>query len=270
MSLELKDFGSSLRSATAVTRELRTDLSLGKRFHHIINKLPVRNLVPNFLRSGGVVRDSVSLIAHLLMDYGWLRSRRAGHPLDAHGQPIPWFTYPAVDFLKQLDMRDKIVFEYGSGYSTIFWAKRVKAIASVEHDKQWFEQIAPQVPPNTELILVPPDIDSYVGEIAKHGMFDVIVIDGTGESRLPCAEVAPKYLKPGGFVILDNSDLWPKSAAALRNADLIQIDFTGFAPLCRHWQTTSVFLSRQYSVQPINGLQPHKSVAQPAKPWPGV
>jgi len=270
MSLQLNEFDSPLHSAAASTRGREFDLSAGSRFRDIINKIPVRALVPNWLRSGGVVRDSVSLIAHLLIDYGWLRSRSAGHPLDAHGEPIPWFTYTAIDFLKQLDLRDKTIFEYGAGYSTLFWSKRVKAITSVEHDKQWFEQIALQAPPSTELILAAPDVHSYVGEIANHGMFDIIVIDGTGESRLHCAEIAPKHLKPGGFIILDNSDLWPKSAAALRNADLIQIDFTGFAPLCRHWQTTSLFLSRQYSIQPLNGLQPHRSVAQPAKPWPGV
>jgi hypothetical protein len=229
-----------------------------------------RALIPKPLRSGSVLRDTISIMSHFLRDYGWLKSSKAGRCLDAQGQPIPWFTYPAIDFIKQLDLRDLSVFEYGAGFSTLFWANRVKRVVSTEDNKDWFDEVSRKMPPNTEMILAQNDVDRYVNTIQEFGKFDIIVIDGTGESRLPCCQLAPKHLNPNGFIILDNSDLWPKSAAALREADLIQSDFTGLAPLRCHWHTTSVFFSRQYSIKPLNGHQPHKSVAQPADPWPGV
>ncbi len=227
-------------------------------------------LLPKSLRAGGVVRDGIDIMAHILKDYGWLKSKRAGRSVDAQGEPVPWFTYPAIDFIRQLDVRELTVFEYGSGFSTLFWARRARKIVSVESDGTWFQEIGSRAPPNAELILAPDDAESYVTKIAGRGTFDIIVIDGTGESRLPCCQIAPKYLNPKGFIILDNSDLWLESAAVLRNSDLIQVDFTGLAPLSRHWHTTSLFFSRQYAIQPLDGHQPHKSVAQPAKPWPGA
>jgi hypothetical protein len=228
------------------------------------------NLVPKFLRAGSTVRDSTAIMLHILWDYGWLRSKKEGRGVDASGDPIPWFTYPAIDFIKQLDLRDLTVFEYGSGFSTLFWAKRSSKIISVETDKNWFEEIQSLAPENVELLLTSPDLECYVPKITEHGSFDIIVIDGTGESRLPCCQLAPKHLKPSGFIVLDNSDLWLEAAATLRNSGLIQADFTGLAPLHCHWHTTSLFFSRQYAIQPLADHQPHKSVAQPAKPWPDV
>jgi hypothetical protein len=234
------------------------------------NQFVASMLMPKGLRTGSVLRDGLGIMSHLFKDYGWLKSQKAGRCLDAQGLPIPWFTYPAIDFIKQLDLRELTVFEYGSGASTLFWSKRAKEIVSTESDKEWFEEISARSAPNMKVVLASNGVESYVLKIVEHGMFDIIVIDGTGDSRLACSQLAPKHLKPGGFIILDNSDLWLNSAAALRNADLIQVDFTGLAPLSRHWSTTSIFFSRQYSVQPLDGYQPHKSVAQPATPWPGA
>lgn len=225
--------------------------------------------LPRFLRSGSVIRDSLYVAGHIA-DYGWLKSKREGRCVDAQGEPIPWFTYPAIDFIKQLDLKDLSVFEYGSGFSTLFWSKRASRVVSVETDRAWLEKISPLAPPNVELIFAPRDVEKYVNQIDAFGTFDIIVIDGTGESRLPCSQIAPKHLDPRGFIVLDNSDLWPRSAAVLRESDLIEADFTGLAPLSCHWHTTSVFFSRQYAIRPLDSYQPHKSVAQPESPWPGV
>jgi hypothetical protein len=233
------------------------------------SRLIASKLVPKSLRTGGLVRDSATIISHIFRDYGWLKSKKAGRSVDATGEPIPWFTYPAIDFIRQLDLRELSVFEYGSGFSTLFWSKRAKKVVSIENDEKWRREISSRAPKNTNIILATSE-KSYAEAIESQGIFDIIVIDGTGESRLPCSQIAPKHLSPRGFVILDNSDLWLESATALRRADLIQVDFTGLAPINQHWHTTSLFFSRQYSINPLDGYQPHKSVAQPSDPWPGV
>jgi len=225
-------------------------------------------LMPKTLRTGGAAREGIKILVHISKNYGWLKSKKAGRCIDADGEPIPWLTYPAIDFIKQLDVSDLSVFEYGSGSSTLFWAKRARKVVSVESDPSWFQQVASRAPSNTEVILASGDVEAYVDKITKYEKFDIIVIDGTGESRLQCCQIAPRFLSDRGFVILDDSDMWLKSAAALRNANLIQVDFTGLAPLNCDWHTTSLFFSRQYAIQPLDGHQPHKSVAQPATPWP--
>jgi hypothetical protein len=119
-----------------------------------------------------------------------------------------------------------------------------------------------------EVVLSASDSDTYARQIRPHGTFDVIVIDGPGETRSPCCREALRHLAPGGFVVLDNSDLWPAAAAILRESGLIQVDFTGFAPLGPHAHTTSVFFERGYRFSPCGARQPVKSVAQPVEPWP--
>ena len=93
------------------------------------------------------------------------------------------------------------------------------------------------------------------------------MVDGYIKTRVACCEKSLKHLKPGGIIILDNSDRCLNSAATLRNAGLIECDFTGFAPLSGHAQTTSIFFSRDYNFEPLNAHQPHKSVAQPHMPY---
>jgi Methyltransferase domain len=194
---------------------------------------------------------------------------RERQPVDAAGEPIPWLTYPAIDFLSQFDYRGKSVFEYGSGASTLFWARRADRVVSVESDPHWIETLRRSLPANCKIVPSSPAAEEYAGHIARYGDFDVVIVDGTGESRPTCCGMAIKHLSPGGIVVLDDSDLWPRSAAILRNAGLIQVDFTGFAPLQSHARTTSIFFKRDYCLQPIHDLQPHKSVAQVQDAWPG-
>ncbi|MFC1680374.1 class I SAM-dependent methyltransferase [Pseudomonadota bacterium] len=225
-------------------------------------------LVPKPLRSGELLRSRSIILRHFLKNYGWLRSFREGRCVNQDGLPIPWFTYPAIDFLSQLDLSDRTVFEYGSGASTLFWSTRARHVISVESEPDWFERVVNSAPANVEMLLVSREIEEYAGAIRGRGQFDVIVVDGTGESRDLCCEMALKHIRPGGIVIFDDSDTWLRCAALLRNSGLIQADFTGFAPLIVTAKCTSVFFTREYDMAPIDGYQPHASVAQPAKPWP--
>ena len=229
----------------------------------------MKQLLPRTLRSGGLIRSTLQFGAHVLRDYGWWRSFREGRCVDGAGQPIPWLTYPAIDFLSQLDYSEKAIFEYGSGSSTLFWSARAQRVVSVEHDAAWHEKVMRDLPANCELVLCSSDANAFAAQIDGRGEFDVIVIDGTGESRPLCSRRALSHLKPGGMIVLDNSDLWPGSAAILRSGGLIQVDFTGFAPLQSHAHTTSVFFTRDYGFASRWPEQPRKSVAQPSQPWPG-
>jgi hypothetical protein len=201
---------------------------------------------------------SVDAARSLLFDYAHLKTALTESCIDANGQAIPWYTYPAIEYLKQLDFRGRTVFEYGSGNSTLFWAARAERVVSVEDDEAWYLKMRPQLPANCELLLE-TDLAAYVDTITRYReRFDIIVVDGAarGGTRLRCSRNAVTALKRGGMVILDNSDWLPESARLLRESGLIQVDLTGFAPISGRTQSTSVFLHRECRFEPSGERQP--------------
>ncbi len=206
------------------------------------------------------------LFVILNFGYGYLRSVATETPLDNDLNPNPWYTYPAVEYLKQLDFRDKRVFEYGCGHSTLFWAARAQHVVSVEHNREWYETMASRVPTSCQVIFE-PESNAYASTIDEfHDGFDVIVVDGlvTGRTRLKCAKAAVRRLRPGGMIILDNSDWLPESSRYLRTSGLIEIDMTGFAPINDYTCTTSFYLHRAFAFEPLGDRQPmHGTGAQP-------
>lgn len=213
--------------------------------------------------------DSARAARNLLFSYGHLRTVRSGMSVDASGQPLPWYTYPAIEYLKQFDFTSRSVFEYGSGSSTLFWSKVAARVVSVEDNDEWFAVVKRRVPPHCTLLLE-PDLKRYVDVIHQFGRdFDVIVVDGAarGQTRLKCARAAIDHLRAGGLIILDNSDWLPESARVLRESGLLQVDMSGFAPITGNTQTTSLFFERSCALEPKGGRQPQPSVAAVAKNW---
>lgn len=180
----------------------------------------------------------------VLAKHGHVRSARQLECVDASGAPIPWYTYPATAYLAQLDWRDRAVFEYGSGNSTIWWSGRAKSVAAVESDPAWFDKISARV----SGVRLSQSEREYIEGCRPA---DVIIIDG--DHRRACAEFARPLLRPGGLMILDNADWHPNTSAFLRESGLIEVDFTGLGPINPYAWTTSLFLSRDFGVRPNAG-----------------
>lgn len=185
--------------------------------------------------------------------------------IDRDGHPIPWYTYPAIEYLSQFDYSAKKIFEFGCGYSSLFWAERAASVTSIEDNPRWFEKWQQE--------FQHPKLDIRwrdEGEIYEKAIFeddcvyDVIVVDG--KRRAECATAAVEKLAAGGMIILDDSDRintseeYVKAVAALKKANLIQVDFYGFCPMNCYTKTTSAFLAcdfnfeSKYPVQPVNGI----------------
>lgn len=198
-------------------------------------------------------------------DFGIARTIDEKICADRDGNPIPWYTYPAIEYLSQFDYLDKKIFEYGCGNSSLFWAARAKKVISIEDNPRWFEKWQREFfAPNLHICW------RDEGEIYENAVFeenetyDVIIVDG--KRRAQCAAAAVKALAPGGMVILDDSDRintseeYVKAVEVLKNANLLQVDFYGFCPMNNYTKTTSVFFSRDFAfnskfdVQPVNGL----------------
>jgi FkbM family methyltransferase len=187
-------------------------------------------------------------------EYGHTRTKEEHVCLDRGGNPIPWYTYSAIEYVKQLDFSDCDVFEFGSGYSSLFWAERARRVVSVEHEPEWYSRIMPEIPSNLEYLLVTEPL-KYASKILDYQrQFDVIIIDG--EQRPECVAPALSKLSDDGLIIVDNSDWFPGICSLLRKADLIQIDMQGLGPINSYAWTTSFFLRRTASFQPLTARQP--------------
>jgi hypothetical protein len=195
--------------------------------------------------------------------YGHIRSTALMRSVDADGQPIPWITYPAIEFLKQLDFSDKTVFEYGCGGSTVFWGRVAASVTSVEHVEEFYREIKPMLPSNCTLHLA-TSREEYIHAVARGAPHDIVVIDG--HSRVRCSEIAAQYLRPGGFIILDNSDWFSEASLNLRSADLIEVDMAGIAPIGDHVSTTSFYFRRDFRASPKFDRQPVPAIGSIPKP----
>lgn len=128
------------------------------------------------------------------------------------GLVMPWYTLPTLQWLKQQDTSKWIVFEYGAGYSTIWWRLNCQGVISIEHNPIWAKAM------NAESIQDPVEyinaIDFHttpVGmlfnsnfqcEKSEYNLPDCIVIDG--EHRKECLLVSVDKIPVGGYIIIDN------------------------------------------------------------------
>lgn len=198
--------------------------------------------------------------------------------VDKNNRPIPWYTYPAIEYLSQFDYASKKVFEFGCGNSTLFWAERAQKVVSTEDKAEWFQKWCDKFsdsdlempshhsfsPKNLEIRYRPEPLLYENAVLEDQEKYDVIVIDG--RHRANCAKKALEALSENGIIIFDDSDRANKNADSaevikiLKSADLIQVDFFGFCPTNIYTKATSVFLTRKfdfiskYPVQPANGL----------------
>jgi hypothetical protein len=228
-----------------------------------------------------VTADRTSLFSkHYLTKMGWFQSLK-GIPNNNEGL-VPWITYPAFRQLKRIVKPEFRVFEFGCGASSMWWARNCAEVISVEHDAAWAARVINEKPQNLTVIVremntpadaaktavlkpffasapelpVSADVNhnimhgllsqeflAYAAELAQYpkGHFDVIVVDGMARSLT--AWLAGQYVKPGGFILFDNSDRWQYNAGyrALNAQGFQRIDYYGPGPVNVIEWCTSIF-----------------------------
>lgn len=177
-----------------------------------------------------------------LVQTGWFNSFKLKESVDANLNPIPWFTYSAVDFIKDRLNNKLNVMEFGSGNSTLFFAERVKKVTSVEHDNTWFQNIIKKKISNVEIKLVSSETaEDYIQALSAFGKFDVIIIDGL--FRNECIKASLKYLSESGIMILDDSERndYADGIKYMLSSGLKRLDFSGIAPGIFFRKCTTIF-----------------------------
>jgi hypothetical protein len=156
----------------------------------------------------------------------WIASQFAIHdPAALVRLDAPWWTLSAIDAVEHwIAKRGNVrAFEYGSGASTVWLARRCREVVTVEHDAGFAKYVAPLLArDNIRMNVIEPvrgvaspktpsgragfedcDFTAYVDAIASGGPWDLVVIDG--RARVACLERAREFLAPGALVVFDNS-----------------------------------------------------------------
>jgi predicted O-methyltransferase YrrM len=130
----------------------------------------------------------------------------------SNGLILPWYTKSFLDELVTWDLKDKIVFEYGCGASSLWWASRCKSMAGVEYNIGYANAVNKEVSQRYVRYSRswPVAWFTFKGLYINHvrtvsQSSDIIIIDGDPvEWRDNCVKPALDCLKPGGKLIIDN------------------------------------------------------------------
>jgi hypothetical protein len=143
---------------------------------------------------------------------------------------LPWYTYPAIDFLRARDFKDREILEFGGGQSTLWWAARASHVVSFEADEKWYGELRSKLPGNVDLVLVINESRAaQVEAIRMHigsSHFDVIAIDGLYHEDM--CTIAQSALLKDGCIIADDSEGYEIFDRA--SSGLNRVDFYGYAP----------------------------------------
>lgn len=159
------------------------------------------------------VRRPPRTVAHWTPRYVCNRVRQMfyerGHADD------PWLTPAAVRMLESLLRPDDQGVEFGSGRSTVWFARRIRSLTSVEHDEHWYNAVSARLKDvglnNVKYILAPEDQPMERGDESAYARCALAFPDASvdfalvdGHYREYSAKFIMPKIKPGGLLIIDN------------------------------------------------------------------
>ena len=188
-----------------------------------------RNIKNNIKSAMEILINTCLTPSGFRLDY--LNSFRDKHDTIKIVNPIPAINYKAIKFLKSRITNSDNIFEYGSGNSSQYWLNNKKMLVSIEHSRDVYDAMKPKLVGILDYKLVEPEIQNegqefdplssknyqstrfkgysferYVKSINSYNdeFFDTIIVNG--RARASCMFHSISKLKPGGMLILDNSD----------------------------------------------------------------
>jgi predicted O-methyltransferase YrrM len=153
------------------------------------------------------VRGPMGLSGWLRYPAAWLRAKTGKVP------ERPWIVPAAIGWLRRRIRSDWSILELGSGRSTGWFARRAGRVLSFEDDECWHGRTRGRL---GELGLVNVDfrlmtIEDLPSEVAAllDDAFDLVVVDfleARSVTRVEVVKPAMKKVRPGGYLLLDDSD----------------------------------------------------------------
>ena len=154
-----------------------------------------------------------------------------------HGDD-PWLTPAAIRLLESLLRPADRGAEFGSGRSTFWFAERVAALTSVEHDDQWYEAVSAKLKErrlaNVDYIFARPDQPVEFGGQSTYARtalgfpdagLDFALVDG--HYRGYTAKFILPKIKSGGMLIIDNVNWYLPSESRAPNSRTLALGPNG-------------------------------------------
>lgn len=194
---------------------------------------------------------------------------------------IPWIVFEAEELLKSYLNNNSNIFEFGSGGSTLFFSKYAKNVFSVEHNYEWFQKVASEVKREKNnnwqgFLEEPTIIDTYEFKqldfadplnykssdidlrnfsfqnyakkilIFDENFFDIVFIDG--RARPSCLMHSYSKVKPGGLLILDNSErpYYVQKTKPENNGFSLLKEMYGPGPFHKGFWQTTIWVKNNY------------------------
>ena len=211
--------------------------------------------------------------SYLAKHMGQYNSLKQGKPVDSFNNPLPWITYPCIEYLNQFDFSNETVFEYGSGGSTKwFLNNKSKKVISVEDDISWFNLLLEDKKKYKNLTpIFANNVDDFVNN-SQVFESSVVFIDCDSSYRLKILQNLYKNIKKINSnikcIIIDDVDKKNLKGGDIdkivfdfaQKLNWVQIDFMGFRPFNRTYASTTVLvnpknqLNRNFEIKPLSAF----------------
>jgi predicted O-methyltransferase YrrM len=142
----------------------------------------------------------------------------------------PWLCPGTIEFCERNLRRDMRALEFGSGRSTRWFCSKVGHLTSIEHDAAWYAKVREELKAagvgNVSYLHVPLDHDVREGERVTYEpapryvdivdkfadrSLNLVIVDG--HYRTHCVRRAVPKIAPGGYLLVDDINLWPSADA---------------------------------------------------------
>lgn len=180
---------------------------------------------PRFVRKLGTL-----VTEGYLAKSGWVRSVLEERIVDAVGRPLPWMTQPFIDFIEPRLHKGLYVFEYGSGASTLYFARRVGCVLAVDHDAAFAATLSSQLSSNAQVVVCDEGSNDYINAIVRlEHRPHLVSVDG--RDRVRCMAAAMCQLAQDGVLVLDDAERFEyvSGLESMKAAGFRSLEFWGLA-----------------------------------------
>jgi len=152
---------------------------------------------------------------------------------------LPRLNLQIVEFLKKIITPDSLIFETGSGNSTIWFGKQAKKVVTLEDDEDWYKKIQKLIKKeklwNVKIYFDPDYPKKQFGDILQNEdiiEYDIVLHDGPSKvkSRIEAMKFIHHFVKAGGYLIVDDAN--QRTRGTRRYLDILGWEKSIILPEC--------------------------------------
>lgn len=156
-------------------------------------------------------------------------------------RPYPYLAWDAVRYLDRIVTPGMHVLEVGGGNSTLWLLERGAHVHTIEPSAEWiaelrqaaFDRLGREAANRWTVVQATGNAAVEAIRQASGGPWDLVLVDPQGQTipRIEALLAARPQLRPGGWLMLDNSD-HPLQAGALEALGIPTKVVTGYGAMC--------------------------------------